>query len=147
MKTNEEVQAILELIGKDLYQIDAVMHDKPIVKRIHISSVEFRHQNAYLKTDNEGSYLSESFGKNLFLTREEADKKIEEEYSGDIVKLAFLKPCPICFGKPEVKEYSHKFAVECSECGLGTKPNYKLTKAISLWNNRKGESGENEDAG
>jgi hypothetical protein len=139
-KIREDVLKSLEVNGKDMYYIESVLHDKPMVKRIHISSIEiYPHGSVYLKTEHEGSYMAESIGRTLFLTREEADEKLRESYSGDIVNLATLKDCPICHGRAEVREYSHKFAVECSSCGLGTKPDYKLTKAIRLWNERQDE--------
>ena len=138
-KMIEDVKNCLDVVGKDVYLIEYILHDKPIIKRLHISSFEC-YSSGYiqLKTEHEGSYIPESIGKTMFLTREEADKKLEEMYSGNVVDLSVLKDCPICHGKAEVKEYSHKFAVECSACGLGTKPDYKLSQAIRLWNDRKG---------
>ena len=135
-KMIEDVKKCFEVLGEDVYVIDHILRDKPIVKRIHISSFECYPGYVQLKTEHEGSYLPESIGSTMFTTREEADKKLQEEYSGNVVDLSVLKDCPICHGKAEVKEYSHKFAVECSACGLGTKPEYKLTEAIRLWNNR-----------
>ena len=139
MKTEkmiEDVDKCLDVVGKDVYVIDHILRDKPIVKRIHISSFKCFGGYVQLETDHEGSYLVDGIGKTMFLTREEADKKLNEMYSGDIVDLSVLKDCPICHGKAELREYSYKYAVECSSCGLGTKPNSKLTQAIKLWNDR-----------
>ena len=136
-KTKEEINKAFEVLGHDVYVIETILQDKPIVKRLHISSLEcYASGYVQLKTDHEGSYLPGGIGRNMFLSREEADKKIEERYSDNIVDLSVLKDCPICHGKAEVREYSYKYAVECSACGLGTKPDSKLTQAIKLWNDR-----------
>lgn len=139
-KLIEDVNKALEVVGQDVYVIETILHDKPLVKRIHISSLEcYASGYVQLKTDHEGSYIPDGIGRNMFLTREEADKMIKERYSDNVVDLSMLKNCPICHGKAEVREYSFKYAVECSACGLGTKPDSKLSKVIQLWNERQDE--------
>ena len=45
----------------------------------------------------------------------------------------------MCHGKPKIEQFGNKFKVECIQCGLQTKPDWKLTKAIDLWNKRQND--------
>ena len=72
---------------------------------------------------------------NYFLTREEADTKLQEEY-GDKTKFEPLKRCPICKAPANIVQYGQKYTIQCCECGLSTSLEWKLKNAIDKWNNR-----------
>ena len=135
----DKLQDALDLIGEEVFVIDTYSREFPVVKTVHISSVEVWKASVSLKTFNDGSFSAESIGKTVFQNRDEADVAFNAFYSGEELKFKEMKDCPVCGGKPTMRQFGNKFKIECAQCGLQTKPDWKLTKAINLWNERKGD--------
>ena len=61
-------------------------------------------------------------------------KKIWENRSR---KNSFLKPCPLCAGKPKLYEAQNGFfCVQCQKCGITSNHCLQPKEAIKAWNRR-----------